>query len=233
MKNVILLIISLFLFISCTSKQVVVDTRKNNNIAKEEKVFASKPEVKIIEEEIEITEEKLLMPDTEVYNIAVIYPSKLIGKYAKTSLDTIIAYFLYRDINVNIKTFDSVNQDEENIKAAFDEMAKTNFHSVIALYPHSSLEKIYDLDNHEDLNIYFPLISTDETFLRKDNYIYGAISYKTQIIDLQKFSNNKNYAFYEKSFIGNKLNSLYQFNVKNILSVKSIAKKEIDVNLIC
>ncbi|MCJ8327193.1 MAG: hypothetical protein MJK08_08860 [Campylobacterales bacterium] len=227
MKNVILLILSIFLFVSCTSKQeVIIRSDHKDIIPKNEKVYTSKHEEIVVDKEIKVTEEKAILPDNDdVYNIAVIYPSKLIGKYAKTSLDTIIAYFLYRDIKVNIKTFDSVTQDEENIKRSFDEISKNNFNSIIALYPHSSLEKIYNLDNHDDLNVYFPLISTDETFLRKENYIYGAISYKNQIIDLQKFSNNKNYSFYEKSFIGNKLNNLFKFNVSNIRKTKSINRK--------
>ncbi|NQY54641.1 MAG: hypothetical protein HRT42_13835, partial [Campylobacteraceae bacterium] len=135
MKNVILLILSIFLFVSCSSKQEVI-IRSDNKVVipKNEKVYTSKPEETVVDKEIKVTEEKVILPDNEdVYNIAVIYPSKLIGKYAKTSLDTIIAYFLYRDIKVNIKTFDSVNQDEENIKRSFDEISKNNFNSIIAL----------------------------------------------------------------------------------------------------
>ena len=225
MKNLILILCVTILFIACSAKkEIVIDITKPSP----EVIESIKEKVKVRPSDLsEDSITKLFSEEfknQKVYNIAVVYPSKLIGKYAKTSVDTITGYFLYRNVKVNIETFDSINQDEDNISDAFLQVVKKDFDSIISLYPVSSLNRISNLDFLDKHKIYFPLVLKKDADLNNDNFIYGAISYEKQINKLQTLTNNINMSIYEKSFIGNKLNAIYEKNVNDIIKIKSIKK---------
>ena len=43
-----------------------------------------------------------------------------------------MGYFLFRNLNVNITTFDSFNIDEDGVRRVFNEMAEKDFDAIIA-----------------------------------------------------------------------------------------------------
>ena len=234
MKNVVIFILSIFIFVGCAVKQEIIvkekDSRidlKNNDEVKVKKAIEVKKDKLLQASSIGLLDiQKLFENENKAYKVAIVYPSRIVGKYAKKSVDTVMGYFLYRNLNVNITTFDSVNINEYNVTRVFNEMAEKDFDAIIALYPKSAMGIISGINSISTKKIYFPLVLKEEVIEKNNSFIYGAISYKDQILLLQKLSNDVNITFYENSFIGNKLNRIYNENVFSILSNKVIKRNQ-------
>ncbi len=236
MKNIIIFMLSIFIFIGCSVKQEIIVKEKESRIdlknndelkVKEKKVIVKKKDALLKSSSNGLQEiQKLFENENKAYKVAIVYPSKIVGKYAKKSVDTVMGYFLYRNLNVNIKTFDSINLDEDNVTRVFNEMAENDFDAIIALYPKTAMGIISKINKISSKKIYFPLVLKEEISLENDSFIYGAISYKEQVLLLQELSNDVNITFYENSFIGNKLNKIYNDNVLSIMNTKVIKRNQ-------
>lgn len=234
MKNIVIFILSIFIFVGCSVKQEIIvkekDSRidlKNNDEVKVQKAKEVKKDELLKASSIGLLDiQKLFENENKSYKVAIVYPSRIVGKYAKKSVDTVMGYFLFRNLNVNITTFDSFNIDEDSVRRVFNEMAEKDFDAIIALYPKSAMEIISGINSISTKKIYFPLVLKEEVIEKNNSFIYGAISYKDQVLLLQKLSNDANITFYENSFIGNKLNKIYNENVFSILSTKVIKRNQ-------
>ena len=234
MKNIVIFILSIFIFVGCSVKQEIIvkekDSRidlKNNDVVKVKKAKKVKKDELLKASSIGLLDiQKLFENENKSYKVAIVYPSRIVGKYAKKSVDTVMGYFLFRNLNVNITTFDSFNIDEDSVTRVFNEMAEKDFDAIIALYPKSAMEIISNINSISTKKIYFPLVLKEEVIEKNNSFIYGAISYKDQVLLLQKLSNDANITFYENSFIGNKLNKIYNENVFSILSTKIIKRNQ-------
>lgn len=236
MKNIIsILFVSLFL-IGCAPKSVDINTsvqneNKNVNLGteiKEDKTLGTEIQTEeigvfepndIIEDEISVVEYK------ETVNIAFAYPSKVIGRYAKSSMNTMLGYFDYKKLNYNIKVFDSQNETPENIADTFERIKDSGITKVIALYSPKALESLHSLDT-DDLQVYLPLTNKNELLVDyNENFIYGGISYDDQINTLLSYSSINNVMFYQESFLGKNLKEKYEAIVPEVSIVRAVQNK--------
>lgn len=155
--------------------------------------------------------------------IAVIYPSKVVGKYAKSTIGTISAYLLFYNKQFVIETFDTSDENEKNILSKLDSLKNRGFKNVIALFTEEGFDTFNSSKDINDLNIYFPLINKSEIFTENNNFIFGGISNQEQIDLLYTLSSENTTMFYVDSYLGNKLRDAY-FNKFNIGIVKKIEK---------
>lgn len=231
MKNLTLVILVSFFIIGCSTKEVEIDATdyskviateiKKDEIKKVVPLDIPKKEIILESEEFsnEISSEnynEFILNDEPILSeklsieIAVIYPSQRIGKYAKSTINTMIGFFTYKNVDYNIKVFDSKSEDEEALLNTFFELKESGIKKVIALYTNNGLNTINNMPELEGLEIYFPLINKDDLFETKDNFIYGGISHKKQLEKLITLSNLNNYMFYQNSYVGSKLKSYYE-----------------------
>ena len=219
MRHFILFIFSVLIFAGCAQKKVViVDTQ--------DKAIKTEKKVEVIQEE-EVTLEdfsEILTTDTD-FKIAIIFPSKVVGKYANSTINTVLGYLLYKNEKFEIETFDSVLQTQENIDLAFSQAIDKGYKNIIALYTQSSLESIYSVSGIEKTKVYFPIMHKEEYSFTPENFIFGSISYDAQMSELLKFSNGENTTFYEDSSIGKKLQSKYENLVSEIKIKKPVSRK--------
>lgn len=231
MKHLVSIFLVAFIFIGCAPKKTVeisvpsgktVDIGKPIDNAETLPVLGEKiealDEFAIEEDEIAILENK------EVFKVAFIYPSKIVGKYAKTAMNTMIGYFDYKKINYDIKVFDSINEDPMNINNAFTEIRDSGFTKVVALFSPKAVDTVHLADTY-DLEVYLPLTNKNDVFSINDNFIYGGISYDEQITTLLEYSNVNNSMFYQDSFLGKKLKFKYENIANDIKIVKEVKKK--------
>lgn len=235
MKQLLSILLVSLVFIGCVNKQRVVeiknpsaelkdnlgkeigqDNKLGNEIVKEE--IDGLENIDIIENEIPLIDSDVAM------NLAVTYPSRVVGKYAKSSMNTILGYLSYKKIKYEVKVFDSISENIETIQDSFNKIKEAGFTNVIALYSPKSTDLIHLVDT-SGLKVYLPLVNKNDVAVPNENFIYGAISYDKQIETLYEYSNLKNTMFYQESYIGNKLKEKYELIVPDVKVVKAIKKK--------
>lgn len=109
--------------------------------------------------------------------IALLIPKKIIGKYSTTTIDTILAYLLSRDIDFRFKIFDSVDENLDSLNKTIEKINNENFNFVVAiLSKKESLEALDDID----IPVYIPTM-TNKDVKAGSNIIFGGIDYEAQI----------------------------------------------------
>lgn len=233
MKQLLSIIFVAAIFIGCTPKQEV----EINIPQKELNEQLGKPITNDFElgqsvgEEVEefdplgIEENEFSLEGSQKsVNIAVVYPSRVVGNYAKSSVNTILGYLSFMNASYNIKVYDTENEKPENITKAFEDLKTDGYEKVIALFTPKAANTLHSLDS-SSLSVFLPLSNKEDYETYNDNFIYGAISYDKQIQKLLEYSNTKNTMFYQESYIGKKLKEKYEKQVPNTIITKLIKNK--------
>ena len=263
MKQIITLLLLVFVFFGCTPKQTVelkLPGKKERitdlNIKKEKPVEVTDSSTVIekltpidikettgpqdvidvtpaIDGEISqstiesnITLEDLKIDEGKIkVKIAFIYPSSLVEKYAKSSLDTISGYLSYQKADYDLTVIDCTNESYENINSAFSKVTQDGITNVIALFTPSAVNSLDKLVP-SDVKVYLPLIEKKDSLSDNESLIFGSISYEQQMQKLNSYSIGNNAMFYQESYIGNKLRRAYDSTVNDTRVTKQISKNE-------
>ena len=247
MKHLLILIFMAFLVAGCTQKVVKLKMPNQNMPVK--KVEEDKKTVveefisndSVIQEEIinnngssnEITQEDnsevLASSEPEIkfdstkanLKIAFVYPSSLVSKYAKNSINTVAAYLTFLNANYDLVVIDSQNESADSINNAFNKVKEEGITKVIALYTPNAINNLNTMALN-DIMVYLPLIEKKDSLSQNDNLIFGSISYEDQLKKLSYYSDGPNVLFYQNTYLGNKLKNSYE----NVVSYTT-ARKEI------
>lgn len=221
MKNIILILVAFFVFIGCAPKEVVIDKKP---------VQTKKEEFVLIQNEsnqnsmYQRVKENTIVEDNGINKIAILYPSRIVGKYAKSTISTISAFLIYNDKPFVIETFDTYDENPENILEQLNFLKEGGFSKVIAMFTSNGFNTL-NLDSDSSFaNFYFPLINKSEVKTQKSNFIFGGISYEEQLQVLETLSSNRNTMFYVKSYLGNKLKESYEQIFSNPGIIKEIER---------
>ncbi|TLP40640.1 hypothetical protein [Arcobacter arenosus] len=221
MKNIILILVAFFVFIGCAPKEVVIDKKP---------VQTKKEEFVLIQNEsnqnsmYQRVKENTIIEDNGINKIAILYPSRIVGKYAKSTISTISAFLIYNDKPFVIETFDTYDENPENILEQLNFLKEGGFSKVIAMFTSNGFNTL-NLDSDSSFaNFYFPLINKSEVKTQKSNFIFGGISYEEQLQVLETLSSNRNTMFYVKSYLGNKLKESYEQIFSNPGIIKEIER---------
>ncbi len=163
--------------------------------------------------------------DKAKMQIAFIYPSTLVSKYARGSLNTISGYFSYQKTEYNLLVIDCENENYDSINSAFSKIKQQGIKNVVALLTPNSLNSLNKIVS-DDLKVYLPLIEKKDSLENNDNLIFGSISYDEQLKKLSDYSIGNNAMFYQESYLGNKLRKSYDSLVPNTNVKKEIKKSE-------
>ena len=207
MKNLLFILFSIFVFVGCVEKTVVIP---DETVISQPKPAEVLPEEVLSESEPAIIEpEQVIIDENVSTRIAVIYPSKVVGKYAKSTLSTISAFLLFNNVEFEIETFDTKDESSFSIEKELLSLKQKGFTKVIALFTQNGFSILNSLEGSKDLEMYFPLLNKKEIYSQNENFIFGGISYSEQLDLLQTLSNGRNTMFYVKSYLGNKLKNSY------------------------
>lgn len=199
MKHILILISSVFLFVACApKKQIVIQTTPT-----------VKKEINVVEEQISLEDFAEIVTSDSDFKLAIVFPSKIVGKYANSVVNTSLSYLLYKNEKFEMQTFDSLDQSSESIQEVFSQLIEEGYKNVIALYTKDALEEIYAIRDIHKINVYFPIIAKESFLYKGDNFNFGAISYDKQLEQLLSLSNNSDSNFNEQSSIGNRLKEKY------------------------
>jgi len=233
LKHLITLILMAILFAGCMQKQVGL---KMPEVSDDKTTIIDKfiSNDKVIQEEIidthTIQDTKSIIinnvdetkADTKV---AFIYPSSLLYKYARSSINTASGYLSFIKTNYNLVVIDSVNENMDSIEQAFDKVKEEGITKVIALYTPNAINNINKVAL-ENILVYLPLIEKKESLETNNNLIFGSISYEEQLKKLSYYSDGANILFYQDTYLGNKLKNAYETVVQGTTVRKEIKKDE-------
>ncbi|WP_417333128.1 hypothetical protein [Halarcobacter sp.] len=202
MKNIILLVLVGFFVVGCAPKGKVTTSPKQEV---KETVYTQPQEV--YEDAIE--KEPVVADKKGANKIAVLYPSKIVGKYAKSTVNAVMAYLIYNNKEFEIEAFDSYDESNINILTQIKKIEEQGFKKVITLFTQNGYEILNRTHALHFAKVYFPLINKSEVSFAKDNFVFGGISYERQVKLLKTLSSEKSTMFYVPSYLGNKLKDLY------------------------
>uniref|UniRef100_UPI004047BF76 hypothetical protein n=1 Tax=Aliarcobacter sp. TaxID=2321116 RepID=UPI004047BF76 len=246
MKQIFTIIFFTLLFFGCTPKQTVELKVPQNNqkLIKNENKPISEDSITIIEEfsPIDIKESanlnngELLNNELIEYDakldmnkikikVAFIYPSSLVSKYAKSSLNTISGYFSYQKANYDLIVIDSKSESYSDINIALKKAEDANITKIIALFTPNAINTLEQLVSY-DMKIYLPLIEKKDSLSNNSSLIFGSISYEEQFKKLNSYSNFNNAMFYQDTYLGNKLRISYDSLIYGTKVRKEIKKDE-------
>lgn len=273
MKQIIALLILVFVFFGCTQKQTVQlkMPNKQNTFAKPAKTVPKEDKITVVQElePIDIVEsdnkgkiikeepveyevapiiegdkienQKISAPkgssENEIENkieidttkvkmkVAFLYPSNLVSKYAKSSINTVSGYLSHQNSDYELVVIDTENESASRIDSAFQEVKKSNIKNVIALFTPNAVGTLNNVVS-SDLKVYLPLIEKKEVSSNNSSLIFGSISYDEQIKKLINYSSGNNIMFYQDSYLGLKLKKSYESVVSDTRLKKEISNHE-------
>lgn len=224
MKNLLFIFMSIFLFTACMNKEIAVKVPKkveDKKIVKAEKRITY--EYIKNEEPVKVENSDLFVDNGGDFKVAVVFPSKVVGKYGNSAINSVIGYLLFKNSKFEIESFDSEDESIDNIINTFEEVKSKGYNKVIALFTKNSLTTINNISQIGGMQVYFPLIQkSDSMYESSPNFIYGSISYLNQMQELLKLSDGNNAQFYEESNIGYKLKAIYESLVPDIVVNQNI-----------
>jgi len=216
LKSHYLLVLLLFIITGCSTTEKSINVNQTKHIINQApKEYIAKKD--IVDETQDVTNNNLQNESTDlvenveikvaddVYRIALVFPSKIVGKYAKDVINTTMAYMLHNKIKFQFEVFDSIRQNEFDISKTFDQITKRKFDNVIVLYTQDALDALVKVKNIEEFSLYLPLVNINDSNYNLDNIVYGGIDYEQQINKLLLLSNKRNSIFYSNTKLGVKL----------------------------
>lgn len=208
-----------------TIKETTVPTEKLNSndsekIKNYEQNFSNETEI-VTKKEINIEVDS----SNAKMQVAFVYPSKLVEKYAKGSLNAISGYLSYQKAEYNLVVIDCENESYDNISSAFSKVKQQGITKIVGLFTPNAIGNLNKAVS-SDLKVFLPLIEKKDSPENNNSLIFGSISYDDQLKKLSYYSTGTNAMFYQDSYLGLKLKKSYDSVVDGTGIVKEIGKND-------
>ena len=116
--------------------------------------------------------------------VALLMPKKIIGKYSTSTIDTVLSYLLFRNINFRFKIFDNADENREIFEENIEKIKNENFNFLIAIV--SNKDNVALLEELK-IPIYIPTMMGNTA---RSNIVFGGIDYQAQIKTLSDVKEN-------------------------------------------
>ncbi|WQS04348.1 IS701 family transposase [Helicobacter pylori] len=125
--------------------------------------------------------------------LAVLLPKKVVGRYAISVMNTLLAYLNTRNNDFNIQVFDSDEESPEKLEQTYKEIEKEKFPFVIALLTKEGVENLLQ-NTTINTPTYVPTVNRAQLennikLPLNERLYFGGIDYKEQLSMLTAFIN--------------------------------------------
>ncbi|MFP6283545.1 hypothetical protein ACLGED_04730 [Helicobacter pylori] len=125
--------------------------------------------------------------------LAVLLPKKVVGRYAISVMNTLLAYLNTRNNDFNIQVFDSDEESPEKLEQTYKEIEKEKFPFVIALLTKEGVENLLQ-NTTISTPTYVPTVNRAQLENQTERSLserlyFGGIDYKEQLGMLATFIN--------------------------------------------
>ena len=153
--------------------------------------------------------------------VALLMPKKIIGKYSTSTIDTVLSYLLFRNINFRFKIFDNVDESREIFEENIEKIKDENFNFLIAIV--SNKDNVALLEELK-MPIYIPTMMGNSA---RSNIVFGGIDYQAQIKTLSdvKEDNANTIIYNDDSSLGRFLGDVTKSINENVKIEDSIDNK--------
>ena len=153
---------------------------------------------------------KPLNDDSTMIKIAVLVPQKTIKKYAISSVNSVIAYLLYKNYYFDLNVFNTGDERDESIAKALADIKAGGYQYIIAPVTAEGANVI--ASRVQDTPVFIPTLHRSSVSIANSNIIFGGIDYDQQIALLTKKANERVGTFEDGSNLSYQLNSLIKKN---------------------
>ncbi len=158
--------------------------------------------------------------------LAMLVPQKVIRRYAVTTVDSALAYLLYKKYNFDLKVYNSNDESESSLLNSLAQIRKDGYKYILAPLTKKGARIV--AQNSEGLTIYIPTVNSDKIQNPSPNVIFGGINYKKQIDKLLLYATNKVAIFSDNSSIANELNSEVENSQKLVVYEKQFKNSNVN-----
>ena len=149
---------------------------------------------------------------TKQLKIALLLPYRLIGKYATSTTNAVMAYLMAKNQHFELKTYKIESESQVEIQNALMHIQQDGFSYVIAPLTKDGATTLSSLN--PKVNIYFPTVNKRDAVKESAYLFYGGIDYKAQSDMLIKEAVSPLVIFYDKSALGRTLALLEESEFK-------------------
>ncbi len=159
--------------------------------------------------------------------IAILIPERRVGKYAITTVNSVISYLILKKKDFDLEVFYTGNENEESIISALEKIREEGISFVIAPVTTKGARVI--LENASELMVYIPTLNQDFLGSYQYNVFYGGVDYIKQIQELLPYAKNGLSIFKTKSPVSQNLTEIIKANYDNILYEREIRKNSYSI----
>lgn len=188
------------------------DTQCLTNLIAHEQVFSFLAQMPDVTEDQALNEQRLIYVSLfnldsgeqgEGVRVALLLPERVIGRYAVSTTNSVMAYLLSKNRHFQLKTFKIGDESPEAIRAGLQRITDEHFYYVIA--PLTKKGAVAVARMHPQPNIFFPTVNIRDVNTTAERLYYGGIDYRAQIELLMREAKAPLVIFYDKSDLGNQL----------------------------
>lgn len=135
--------------------------------------------------------------------IALLLPEKVIGRYAASTTNSVLAYLLSKNRGFELKTFQIGTETLESIKDGLNRIAQEHFYYVISPLTKHGANIVAQIN--PQMHLFFPTVNIRDVNATGDRLYYGGIDYQAQIETLMPEAGSPLVIFYDESALGKQL----------------------------
>ncbi|AFL68286.1 hypothetical protein [Sulfurospirillum barnesii] len=161
-----------------------------------------------------------LNDDNSMIKIAVLVPQRTIKKYAISSVNSVIAYLLYKNYYFDLNVFNSGDEKAESLNQSLKEIQAGGYHYIIA--PLTAEGASIVALNETQIPIFIPTLHHSTLPNAGSNILFGGIDYDQQIALLAQKTNTRVGTFEDGSSLSYQLNGYVKKYTPNVFYEKRI-----------
>ncbi len=173
----------------------------------------------VVEEEAPLVDLSGIRSDKS--RIALLVPRKVIGGYANSVANAILAYLIHQEGHFIFEVFDSRTQNPDDLKLALGKIHQKGYRLIIAPLTPKGANTLASLEH--DALVYVPTVNSVDIQSPADNFLFGGIDYQMQIDALLQYANDKIVIFGDKSALAKRLSDyIRQKRLEEIVYAKQL-----------